>query len=138
MRLNPKDKIITNERMEKWVVRKAFESYLPESAWRQKEQFSDGVGYSWIDTLKALVKKNNRRANGNVIIASQLNLHKIKRSFITEVYLKITPARPLPMVPSVPSVACSTLIAPEWDEAFKNQNDPSGRAVSKVHEEAYK
>ena len=58
MRLNPQDKIITGERMEKWVLRKAFEAYLPESvAWRQKEQFSDGVGYSWIDSLKELVSK---------------------------------------------------------------------------------
>ena len=56
MRINPKDKMINSERMEKWVVRKAFEEYLPESvAWRQKEQFSDGVGYSWIDTLKEVV-----------------------------------------------------------------------------------
>ena len=56
MRLNPDDKMIKNDRMEKWVLRKAFESYLPsEVAWRQKEQFSDGVGYSWIDSLKELV-----------------------------------------------------------------------------------
>ena len=56
MRINPKDKMITNDRMEKWVLRKAFESYLPsEVAWRQKEQFSDGVGYNWIDSLKELV-----------------------------------------------------------------------------------
>ena len=56
MRLNPRDKMITNERIEKWVIRKAFEDYLPASvAWRQKEQFSDGVGYSWIDTLKEIL-----------------------------------------------------------------------------------
>ncbi|MCK5402338.1 MAG: asparagine synthase B, partial [Flavobacteriaceae bacterium] len=56
MRINPKDKMINGERMEKWVIRKAFEDMLPESvAWRQKEQFSDGVGYSWIDTLKEVV-----------------------------------------------------------------------------------
>ena len=58
MSINPKDKMINGERMEKWVVRKAFEDMLPESvAWRQKEQFSDGVGYSWIDTLKDLVEQ---------------------------------------------------------------------------------
>ena len=58
MRINPKDKMINGERMEKWVIRKAFEDMLPDSvAWRQKEQFSDGVGYSWIDTLKVLVSK---------------------------------------------------------------------------------
>ena len=58
MRINPQDKMINAERMEKWVVRKAFEDYLPESvAWRQKEQFSDGVGYSWIDTLKEVVEE---------------------------------------------------------------------------------
>ncbi len=66
MRINPKDKMITPERMEKWVLRKAFEDILPESvAWRQKEQFSDGVGYSWIDSLKRSSRASgNRRANG--------------------------------------------------------------------------
>ena len=58
MRMNPKDKMITGERMEKWVIRKAFEKYLPKSVtWRQKEQFSDGVGYSWIDKLKEITEE---------------------------------------------------------------------------------
>ena len=142
MRLNPKDKIITNERMEKWVVRKAFESYLPESvAWRQKEQFSDGVGYSWIDTLKALVEEkitDEQMENAHYRFPAQPPQNK-EEFYYRSIFEDHFPSEAAALsVPSVPSVACSTPIALEWDEAFKNQNDPSGRAVSKVHEEAYK
>ena len=142
MRLNPKDKMITEERMEKWVVRKAFESYLPESvAWRQKEQFSDGVGYSWIDTLKAMVEEkvtDEQMENAHYRFPAQPPQNKEEfyyRSIFEDHFQSEAAAL---SVPSVPSVACSTPIALEWDEAFKNQNDPSGRAVAKVHEEAYK
>ena len=142
MRLNPKDKIITSERMEKWVVRKAFESYLPESvAWRQKEQFSDGVGYSWIDTLKALVEEkitDEQMENAHYRFPAQPPQNK-EEFYYRSIFEDHFPSEAAALsVPSVPSVACSTPIALEWDEAFKNQNDPSGRAVSKVHEEAYK
>ena len=142
MRLNPKDKMITNERMEKWVVRKAFESYLPESvAWRQKEQFSDGVGYSWIDTLKALVEEkitDEQMENAHYRFPAQPPQNK-EEFYYRSIFEDHFPSEAAALsVPSVPSVACSTPIALEWDEAFKNQNDPSGRAVAKVHEEAYK
>jgi asparagine synthase (glutamine-hydrolysing) len=142
MRINPKDKMINKERMEKWVVRKAFEDYLPESvAWRQKEQFSDGVGYSWIDTLKEVVEAavSDEQMN-NAHFRFSLHTPQNKEEFYYRtLFEEHFPSDAAALsVPSVPSVACSTPIALEWDEAFKNQNDPSGRAVSKVHDDAYK
>ncbi len=141
MRINPKDKMITTERMEKWAVRKAFEDYLPESvAWRQKEQFSDGVGYSWIDTLKALVDEkisDEQMKNAHFKFPIQTPTTKEEyyyRSLFEEHFPSDAAAL---SVPQEPSVACSTKIALEWDEAFKNMNDPSGRAVAQVHEDAY-
>ena len=141
MRINPQDKMINGERMEKWVVRKAFEDMLPESvAWRQKEQFSDGVGYSWIDTLKEVVDKEvtdiqmETTKHRFPIQTPQNKEEYYYRTIFEGHYPSDTAAL---SVPQEPSVACSTKIALEWDEAFKNQNDPSGRAVAKVHEDAY-
>ena len=141
MRINPKDKMITKERMEKWVVRKAFEEYLPESvAWRQKEQFSDGVGYHWIDTLKELVEKeisDEQMENAHYRFPIQTPQNK-EEFYYRTIFESHFPSDAAALsVPSVPSVACSTPIALEWDEAFKSQNDPSGRAVANVHEQAY-
>ena len=141
MRLNPKDKMITPERMEKWVLRKAFESYLPESiVWRQKEQFSDGVGYSWIDTLKKTVEENisdNVIKNAHFRFPAQTPQNK-EEFYYREIFEDHFPSDGAALsVPSVPSVACSTPVALEWDETFKNRNDPSGRAVSKVHDQGY-
>ncbi len=143
MRLNPVDKMITKERrgMEKWVLRKAFEKYLPESvAWRQKEQFSDGVGYSWIDTLKIVVEEavsdtQMENAHHRFPIHTPQNKEEFYYRSIFEEHFPSDAAALC--VPSVPSVACSTPIALEWDEAFKNMNDPSGRAVAQVHDDAY-
>ena len=142
MRINPEDKMINSERMEKWVVRKAFEDYLPQSvAWRQKEQFSDGVGYSWIDTLKEFVENaitDNQMINAKFRFPLQTPQNK-EEFYYRSIFEEHFPSDTASMsVPSVPSVACSTPIALEWDEAFKNQNDPSGRAVAKVHEDSYK
>lgn len=141
MQINPKDKMINNERMEKWVVRKAFEDYLPESvAWRQKEQFSDGVGYSWIDTLKEVVESEvSDKKMDNAHFRFPLQTPQNKEEFYyRSIFEQHFPSDAAALsVPSVPSVACSTPIALEWDEAFKNQNDPSGRAVAKVHDDAY-
>ncbi len=141
MRINPQDKMINGERMEKWVVRKAFEKYLPESvAWRQKEQFSDGVGYSWIDTLKEVVAQevsDEQLANAKYKFPIQTPTSKEEfyyRSIFAEHFPSDTAAL---CVPQEASVACSTKIALEWDESFKNMNDPSGRAVANVHEESY-
>ena len=141
MRINPQNKMINGERMEKWIVRKAFEDILPESVvWRQKEQFSDGVGYSWIDTLKKVVGKavsdeqlNNARYR--FPIQTPQNKEEFYYRSIFESYFPSDAAALC--VPQEASVACSTKRALEWDEAFKNMNDPSGRAVSKVHDKAY-
>ena len=142
MRINPQDKMINGERMEKWILRKAFEDMLPESvAWRQKEQFSDGVGYSWIDTLKEVVAKevsDEQLANANYKFPIQTPTSKEEyyyRSIFTEHFPSEAAAL---SVPQEASVACSTKIALEWDEAFKNLNDPSGRAVANVHSDSYK
>ena len=142
MRLNPKDKMITSDRMEKWVLRKAFESYLPESvAWRQKEQFSDGVGYSWIDTLKDLVEKevtDEQMENAHFRFPAQTPQNK-EEFYYRTIFESHFPSEAAALsVPSVPSVACSTPVALAWDKAFQNQNDPSGRAVANVHDKSYK
>ncbi len=141
MRINPKDKMINGERMEKWVVRKAFESVLPESvAWRQKEQFSDGVGYSWIDTLKEVVDKevsDEQLANAKFRYPIQTPTTK-EEFYYRSIFEGHFPSDAAAWsVPQEASVACSTKIALEWDEAFKNMNDPSGRAVANVHDDAY-
>ncbi len=141
MRINPTDKMIGGERMEKWVLRKAFEDYLPASvAWRQKEQFSDGVGYHWIDTLKALVGRevsDQQLANAHHRFPVQPPTTK-EEYYYREIFESHFPSEAAARsVPQEPSVACSTRTALEWDAAFRNMNDPSGRAVAKVHEAAY-
>ena len=140
MTINPKDKMITPERMEKWVLRKAFEDLLPESiAWRQKEQFSDGVGYSWIDTLKQVAEDevtDEMMANAKFRFPINTPMSKEEYRYRTIFESHFPTDSAASCVPSVPSVACSTPVALEWDEAFKKMNDPSGRAV-KVHETAY-
>jgi asparagine synthase (glutamine-hydrolysing) len=141
MRLNPADKMITKERIEKWVVRKAFEDYLPAAvAWRQKEQFSDGVGYNWIDTLKAMVSKevtDEQLKNARYRFPINPPMSKEEyfyRSIFTEHFPSDSAAS---CVPSVPSVACSTAEALAWDASFKNMIDPSGRAVKNIHKDSY-
>ena len=142
MRINPADKMVTPERkMEKWVVRKAFEEYLPESvAWRQKEQFSDGVGYSWIDTLKEVVNNevsDEQMANAHFRFPIQTPQTK-EEFYYRSIFEEHFPSDAAALsVPQEPSVACSTKIALEWDEAFKNMNEPSGRAILSVHEDSY-
>ncbi|WP_307309356.1 asparagine synthase B [Epilithonimonas hungarica] len=140
MTINPKDKMVTPERMEKWVLRKAFEDILPESiAWRQKEQFSDGVGYSWIDTLKQVAEDevtDEMMANAKFRFPINVPMSKEEYRYRTIFESHFPSDSAASCVPSVPSVACSTPVALEWDEAFKKMNDPSGRAV-KVHETAY-
>ena len=141
MRINPKDKMISDDRMEKWVLRKAFEDYLPKSvAWRQKEQFSDGVGYSWIDNLKKVVGEkvtDEQMDNAHFRFPVQTPQNK-EEFFYRSIFESHFPSDAAALsVPSVPSVACSTPVALAWDEAFQNQNDPSGRAVAKVHEKGY-
>lgn len=141
MRINPADKMSGGGKIEKWVLRKAFEDYLPaEVAWRQKEQFSDGVGYSWIDTLKKITSEQvSDEQLKNAAFRFPINTPRSKeeyyyRSIFSELFPGDEAAK---CVPSEPSVACSTAIALEWDEAFKKMQDPSGRAVKSVHEQAY-
>ncbi len=141
MRLNPEDKLIQNGRIEKWVVRKAFEDYLPkEVAWRQKEQFSDGVGYSWIDTLKELTNKqisDDEMANAKYRFPINPPMSKEEYYYRTIFEEHFPSDSAAACVPSVPSVACSTPEALAWDESLQNANDPSGRAVKNVHVESY-
>ena len=142
MRLNPADKMSSDTKMEKWILRKAFEDMIPkEIAWRQKEQFSDGVGYSWIDSLKELTA----RCVTDEMMADAAKRFPVNpprnkeeyyyRSIFEEHFPSETAAK---TVPSVPSVACSTAEALAWDKSFQNLNDPSGRAVKNVHLQAYK
>jgi asparagine synthase (glutamine-hydrolysing) len=142
MRLNPDDKLSgLKGRMEKWILRKAFEDMLPESvAWRQKEQFSDGVGYNWIDTLKEIASsqisdEQFTKAAERFPINPPISKEEYHyRTIYEELFPSDSAAK---TVPSVPSIACSTPIALEWDEAFKKMIDPSGRAVTSVHNESY-
>ncbi len=141
MRLNPNDKMAGNGKMEKWILRKAFEEYLPESVvWRQKEQFSDGVGYSWIDTLKARAEeKVSDQELKNAKYRFPINPPMSKEEYLyRSIFSDYFPSdSAAATVPSVPSVACSTPAALEWDESFKNNADPSGRSVRSVHNDAY-
>ena len=142
MGMNPVLKMCPGKTIEKKVVREAFADLLPEEvAWRQKEQFSDGVGYSWIDTLKQITasavsdEQMAHAAERFPINPPQNKEEYYYRSIFAEHFPSDSAAR---SVPSVPSVACSTAEALAWDASFKNQNDPSGRAVAGVHEQAYK
>ena len=145
MRTNPKAKMSIDEngkpRIEKWIVREAFKDMLPdEIVWRQKEQFSDGVGYSWIDTLKKTT--NEMISDAQFALADKrfpINTPATKEEY----YYRTIFSRHFPSesaakcVPHEASVACSTAKALEWDESFRKMNEPSGRAVSGVHESAY-
>lgn len=162
MRLNPSDKMSiklsdgdfeslnhpkgfdarTHQRIEKWILRKAFEDMLPENiCWRQKEQFSDGVGYNWIDTLKKITEEKvsdaefSRREN-----RFPINPPKTKEEYYyREIYSKLFPSdSAAKVVPQEAGVACSTAKALEWDAAWKDMDEPSGRAISGVHDKAYK
>lgn len=141
MRLNPEAKMCPGKTIEKKIVREAFSDMLPDSvAWRQKEQFSDGVGYSWIDTLKDMTSKavtdeQMAHAAERFPINTPLNKEEyFYRSIFAEHFPSDSAAR---SVNQEASVACSTSVALEWDAAWKKMNDPSGRAVRGVHDQAY-
>ena len=142
MRLNPEDKMIKNGHIEKWVIRKAFEKYLPESiVWRQKEQFSDGVGYNWIDSLKEITSNLiSDKQMENAKYKFPINPPKTKEEYYyRSIFSEHFPSDSAALcVPSVPSIACSTAEALEWDEEFKKNTDPSGRAMKNVHLQGYK
>lgn len=141
MRLNPEAKMAPGKVIEKKILREAFADMLPESVtWRQKEQFSDGVGYNWIDSLKALTisqvsdEQMEKAAERFPINPPRSKEEYYYRTIFEEHFPSESAAK---SVPSVPSVACSTAEALAWDASFQNVNDPSGRAVKGVHEEAY-
>ena len=141
MSLNPAAKMCPGAKIEKEVLRRAFAPMLPESvAWRQKEQFSDGVGYSWIDTLKRVAEESvtdgemARAAERFPVNPPQCKEEYMYRTMFAAHFPSHSAAE---SVPSVPSVACSTAEALAWDASFTGKNDPSGRAVAGVHEQAY-
>jgi len=141
MRLNPEDKLCKNGKMEKQLLREIFSDYLPESVlWRQKEQFSDGVGYNWIDTLKQIaedeitdIEMENAKFRFPVNTPITKEMYYYRRIF-AELFPSESAAG---CVPALPSVACSTPEAIAWDQQLKNVVDPSGRAVQKVHQDSY-
>ena len=141
MRLNPEAKMSPGKVIEKKILREAFSDMLPdEVVWRQKEQFSDGVGYSWIDSLKQLTSNlvsDEEMAHASEKFPVQTPMNK-EEYYYRSVFEELFPSRSAALtVPSVPSVACSTAEALAWDEAFRNLNDPSGRAVKGVHADSY-
>ena len=141
MRINPEDKMCGGDKIEKGILRASFEGYLPEEIlWRQKEQFSDGVGYSWIDSLKAFIETQvTDQQLENAKFKFPVNTPDTKEAYF---YREIFEEHfPLPSaaecVPGGKSVACSTPQALAWDEAFASMADPSGRAVQSVHNDSY-
>ena len=140
MRLNPAAKMCPGNTIEKKILREAFSDMLPEEiVWRQKEQFSDGVGYNWIDTLrdqatKAVSDDEMAHASERFPINPPRNKEEY---FYRTIFESHFPSKSAAMsVPSVPSVACSTAEALAWDASFKGQNEPSGRAVKDIHIDA--
>ncbi|MEG3768276.1 asparagine synthase B [Alteromonas sp. 14N.309.X.WAT.G.H12] len=139
MRLNPQDKMCVDGRMEKWILRKAFDdgkTLPPEVLWRQKEQFGDGVGYSWIDSIRDFVEdKVSDQQLATAEFRFPVNTPDTKEGYyyrtIFEGYFPQESAARC--VPGGKSIACSTVEALEWDESFKSNADPSGRAMKDVH-----
>ena len=141
MRINPADKMCGSGRMEKQILRDCFGELLPESvAKRQKEQFSDGVGYGWIDTIKATAEqKITNQQMESAAFRFPYNTPTTKEAYMfREIFDELFPLESAAKcVPGGPSIACSTAKAIEWDQSFKNNADPSGRAILDVHDESY-
>jgi len=149
--IDPRQKMcITNDgqkRIEKWVLRKAFDlpaprSYLPSDVlWRQKEQFSDGVGYSWIDCIKAHAEKMvsdqqlKMAAHRFPLKTPRTKEAYLYRSMFAEHFGENSAA--CEAVGWQDSIACSSEVALKWDAAFQGRADASGRAVAGVHDSAY-
>ena len=142
MNLDPQSKMSTN-RIEKHLIRHAFddkeEPYLPdEILWRQKEQFSDGVGYNWIDSLKLNAEdkvSNDKMQNAErkyPIHPPATKEAYYYRSIVFEFYPSNEAAL---TVEAGPSIACSSPVAFRWSQEFQDMDDPSGRAV-KIHQES--
>ena len=137
MMIDPALKLISNKKIEKSILRESFHGYLPNSIlYRQKEQFSDGVGYNWIDSLKMIVEDeiSDRKFIDSVkqfSINPPMNKEEL---FYRNIFNKYFPSDSAALtVPSIPSVACSSEIALKWHKSFKDLNDPSGRSIASVH-----
>ncbi|WP_286261304.1 asparagine synthase B [Thalassotalea atypica] len=141
MRINPNDKMCGDGKIEKGILRSSFEGYLPEEIlWRQKEQFSDGVGYSWIDGLKTHVESQvTDQQLASAEYKFPVNTPDTKEAYfyrcIFEEHFPLASAAEC--VPGGKSVACSTPQALAWDESFTKMADPSGRAVQNIHNDSY-
>jgi asparagine synthase (glutamine-hydrolysing) len=141
MRLNPQDKMCIDGKMEKWILRKAFDNdeYLPaEVLWRQKEQCGDGVGYSWIDSIRDHVESEvSDQQLSTANYRFPVNTPDTKEGYfyrtIFEGYFPQETAAKC--VPGGKSIACSTVEALEWDASFKAMADPSGRSMVGVHQQ---
>jgi len=141
MNIDPKLKMISSDKIEKHILRDSFNGYLPNDIlWRQKEQFSDGVGYKWIDSLKEHAEKSvSDKDYNNRLIIFPVNTPKSKEEFLfRRIFEKHFPGDDCALcVPSSKSVACSTEEALKWDKSFLDMNDPSGRSIKKVHKDSY-
>ncbi len=141
MNIDPKLKMINSDKIEKHILRDSFNGYLPNDIlWRQKEQFSDGVGYNWIDSLKEHAEKSvSDKDYNNRLIIFPVNTPKSKEEFLfRRIFEKHFPGDDCALcVPSSKSVACSTEEALKWDKSFLDMNDPSGRSIKKVHNDSY-
>jgi len=141
MSINPADKMITGDKIEKQILREAFSHLLPESiAWRQKEQFSDGVGYGWIDGVKDYTDEHvsdaeMARAGGRFPFNTPVSKEAYWFRSVFEQHFPLASAAQT--VPGGPTVACSTPEAVLWDKELQEMNDPSGRAMRAVHQDAY-
>jgi asparagine synthase (glutamine-hydrolysing) len=141
MSINPADKMITPGRIEKQILREAFSYLLPDSiAWRQKEQFSDGVGYGWIDAVKDYAAQQvsdaeMARAAGRFPFNTPASKEGYLFRTLFERHFPLASAAQT--VPGGPTIACSTPEAVLWDKALQEMNDPSGRAMRSVHRDAY-
>jgi asparagine synthase (glutamine-hydrolysing) len=140
MAFDPAAKMVGEHKIEKYPLRKAFEGYLPEEVlWRQKEQFSDGVGYRWIDSLKATAEDRvSDTQMENARYRFPHNTPPTKEAYMyREIFESHFPGEAAAQaVPGGPSIACSTPTAIAWDASFAKNADPSGRAVLGVHEHA--
>ncbi|CAN1224762.1 Asparagine synthetase [glutamine-hydrolyzing] 3 [Linum perenne] len=147
MSIDPEWKMIRPDlgRIEKWILRNAFDDeknpYLPKHIlYRQKEQFSDGVGYSWIDGLKDHADKQVTDAmliNASFVYPENTPTTK-EAYYYRTIFEKFFPKNAArATVPGGPSIACSTAKAVEWDATWSKNLDPSGRAAIGVHEDAY-
>ena len=141
MSINPQAKMCVDGKMEKHILREAFDGDIPDEVlWRQKEQFSDGVGYSWIDNLKEYAEdKVSDQQLESAAFRFTHNTPETKEAYLYRTIFEehFPQAAAVECVPGGKSVACSTPEALKWDESFQNNADPSGRAMVSVHMDAY-